>query len=322
MAPPRRAPSASPSTGHGLTGKWHGVPVWLLGGGGLVLAYFLYEHFKSSSSSSGSTSGAAPAYYSGGTGTGSGPRSGPPSSLPPPPPPTPPSNPTPKKGKCPPGYTYGSPCPGMAPTCIPPGAVYNCPEQPYKGPPVKLPPPIPAPVPQPGNTAVSTVTPQQRAAAQKSLTQAVSSLSSSSPPVVTSSGSRTTTGALAYNNLVSKGYSQEAALQAAQQIAAANSGVAPGTPQLVAGTPVTSGNVTATNNVTPASYAAAQRAAQTQAQAAAAAANIGTPEQQQIAKTAAQNPQNFGGGWTNVGNGTIRNDTTGQVLPAGTNGIW
>lgn len=261
-SPPRQAPASKGPTskGHGLTADWHGVPVWALAAGGALLAYFLYEHFKSSSSAS--ASGATPAYAFGQPGSTTG-RGGSGSQPPGQPQPVQPVN-----GKCPPGYLYRSPCQNMAKQCIPPGAIYNCPESvvkktiPYS--------PSTKSVKTPGSTAISTVTPAQSAQAQKSLAQAVQSLSTT-PKVTTESGQTTTTGQLAYQNLVSKGYTSSEAQQISEQIAAANSGVAPGTPQLVAGTPVVSGSSSATNvsaGITPAQaaqQAAAQQAAAQQA---------------------------------------------------------
>lgn len=301
MAAPPRPPRRS-AKGHGLTAQWHGIPVWLLAAGGAVFAYFLYEHFKSSSSSSSTTNPVTgtvgygsgyPGNYEGGGGYGGG--GGPYTS------PGQPSNPTPVNGQCPSGYTYlpTGPCGTSGPTCFPNGASVNCPNQPSTPPPTSVP-------KSPGSTSISTVTPTQAATAQ----QILASQPPAENPVTTSTGQQTSTSQLAYQNLTSKGYSPQAASQIAQQIAAANSGVAPGTPQLVAGTPVVSGSTSATN----------VSGAMTPAQA--AQANVGTPEQQAIAASAASNPQNFGGGWVNVGNGTIRNTSTGQVLPAGTNGIW
>jgi hypothetical protein len=232
----------------------HGVPTLAIVAGGGVLLYVLYKHFSSSSSSSSAPSSTSvPAYYPSGSSGSSGSGGG--------------------------GYGYpgGSgrlrshKAQGYKSTNC------SCPEVPYGAKTVPGPPPCYCAqvvssgtktssssktttttpkkssyiAPTRSNTAVSTVTTQQAAQAQKSLQQAVRNISTSSPAVTTSSGQKTTTGALAYNNLVSKGYSQEAALQAAQQIAAANSGVPAGTPQLVAGTPVTSGSAQATNAYTP-----------------------------------------------------------------------
>ena len=262
--PARKAPPAK--KGHGLTSEWHGIPVWGIGVAGLVVAYLLYKHFTSSSSSSSSTpsvaattgtgtgSSGSGGYSGGGSGGGWGGNGNG-------------SNPGNPGNPPVPGATWGSPCPGMPAQWIPPGAVYNCPNIPSTS--VSTVTPSTSVSTAPTTKSISTVTPAQAQAAQTAIAQAqaaqaakaaaqaqaarqsqqqsVQSLSATSPAVTTSSGQATTTGALAYHNLTSAGYSPEAALQASQLIAAASSGYAPGTPQLIAGTPVTSGSVSATN---------------------------------------------------------------------------
>jgi hypothetical protein len=218
--------------------------------------------------------------------------------------------------------------------------------------PLKVPPPpntVPV-KPPPGAKLVKTlgsiapyVPPQQPAHTSYSPPPAakqLASLKAESPVTVNGSGQESTTGIVAYHSLVNQGYTPQQAVSVAAQIAAANSGVPAGTPQLVAGVPVTAG---ASTNVNPESQAQAAQAAAASAAAQAAqnsknlvamgqtsasqlaaeqASGQVTGTQLAIAKSAASNPQNFGGGWTNVGNGTIRNNATGQILPAGTNGIW
>ena len=218
---PRQVPSRQGSAkGHGLTAQWHGIPLWLLGAGGLVFAYFLYEHFKSSSSSSSSA-----------------------------------TNPTTATTST--GYPYGYP--GGTGNNYP-----TSPGQPASPPPTPV---VTKPTTRTGSTSISTVTPTQTAQAQNALTASSTPISGGNT-VTTASGQTTTTGQLAYQNLTSKGYSPQAASQAASQIAAANSGVPTGTPQLVAGTPVTSGSVSATNTngMTPAQYAQQAAAAASQQQ--------------------------------------------------------
>lgn len=229
----------------------HGVPTLAIVAGGGVLLYVLYKHFSSSSSSSSAPSSTSvPAYYpsgsSGSSGSGGGGygylggsgrlRSHKAQGY----------KSTARKSRTAPRLSLGRHR-VIARKLLDSGTKTSSSSKTTTTTPKKS----SSIAPTRSNTAVSTVTTQQAAQAQKSLQQAVRNISTSSPAVTTSSGQKTTTGALAYNNLVSKGYSQEAALQAAQQIAAANSGVPAGTPQLVAGTPVTSGSAQATNAYTP-----------------------------------------------------------------------
>jgi hypothetical protein len=72
--PPAPPAAKKTTTGKGLSAKWHGVPVWVLAGGGGVGAFLLYKWYKnrqSADTTSGATSATAPV-ATGTTGTGSG----------------------------------------------------------------------------------------------------------------------------------------------------------------------------------------------------------------------------------------------------------
>jgi hypothetical protein len=244
---------------------------YIVGGLALVVvAYYLYKKNQAANAANatnpapttsqptpnGSGQGSQPYGGGGGDGYGGG-GYGPGGPYPPQP------GPTPYR----PGSTWGSPCPGFPPQWIPKGAIYNCPNEGSKtltSHPIATTTPTktsttstPKTVAQAAQPTVKTTAqaqpaPKQSTEAQKSLDQAVTNVTTTGTPVTTSNGQTTTTGAIAYNNLRSQGYSQEAALAAAQQIAAANSGVKAGTPQLVAGTPVIAGSSSSTSTIDPA----------------------------------------------------------------------
>ena len=202
--------------------KGHWVIVLALGGG--VIA-FLWWRSRSSSSSSATTlppyTPSAPSGSGGSGGTSSG-------------------------GQPPVTVVVKYPKPPVAPTS--PNPVPQ-PVLPLKVPP----PPNTVPVKPPpgaklvkdlGTPVYSYVPPSQPAHTSYSAppaAQQLASLSAESPVTVNGSGQESTTGTVAYNSLVNQGYTPQQAVSVAAQIAAANSGVPAGTPQLVAGVPVTAG---------------------------------------------------------------------------------
>ena len=289
----------TPSKGGVLGSKVHGVPTIAIVAGGGVAVYLLYKHFSSSSSTPSSTS--VPAYYPSGNPPGSGSGSS--------------------------GGASGYPYPGARRRQKAKKGAYkstlcSCPEVPYGARTV----PGPGPCYCAQVVGLSGQVPTSTAPKTTTSTSRTGAASTTSIPVVTQksaaagqtqlvsanqarSAGVTPAATKAYNQLTSNpawaAQPQSVVAQTAAQTAAGTGNGpnayygAPGSPSTLTTAQISSMN--ARNHVNP---------------------NLGNATQQAIAATAAQNPQNFGGGWTNVGNGTIRNNQTGQVLPAGTNGIW
>ena len=274
-----------PSKGGVLGSKFHGVPTIAIVAGGGVVVYLLYKHFSSSSSSSSSTpsSTSVPAYYpsgnppsSGGGSSGGGYGGG--------------SAPArrhkrAKSTSTHPGERFYAPCPGMPPGWYPANAMFNCPNQ------GTSPPASTSSVPPASSTSIPVVTPKSAAAGQTQLVSANQAKSVGVTPAATK----------AYNQLTSNpawgAQPQSVVAQTAAQTAAGTGNGPnayygePGSPSTLTTAQISSMN--ARNHVNP---------------------NLGNATQQQIAATAAQNPQDFGGGWTQNANGTITNQATGQTL--------
>ena len=195
--------------------------------------------------------------------------------------------------------------------------------------PHKAPQPVPPPVPHktvpvpPRTHPYVPVKPPAGAKHVQTLGTPVTSYTGPSGPIITTTTTTpqaqehttTTTGQLAYSKLSSLGYNPSAASAVATQIAAGNSGVPAGTPQLVAGIPVVAGSTApvGSNGITPQQYAAQKAAA-----AAAAAKNAapfsvpagqtyvgGNQQQYQIAQTLSVPPSSYSyqGGWLYGSNG-------------------
>ena len=208
--------------------KGHWVIVLALGGG--VIA-FLWWRSRSSSSSSATTlppyTPSAPSGSGGSGGTSSGGQ--------------PPVTVVVKYPKSPVSPTSTNPEPHPVPAVPPPPNTV-----PVKPPPgAKFVKDLGSTMPYlPSSSSQPYIPPSQPAHTSYSAppsTQQLASLKAESPVTVNGSGQESTTGVVAYNSLVNQGYTPQQAVSVAAQIAAANSGVPAGTPQLVAGVPVTAG---------------------------------------------------------------------------------
>lgn len=285
------ATKAPPSKGGVLGSKVHGVPTIAIVAGGGVVLYLLYKHFSSSSSSSTPSSTSVPAYYpsgnppsnsNGSSGGGSSGGYGPTGHR--------------TKGRkggqrrCPRGQQWveGYLCgPGYGYTqghCWTPGTMLSCGPKTSSGTSTSS-------VPAASPTSIPVVTPKSAAAGQAQLVSANQAKSAGVTPAATK----------AYNQLTSNSAwaaqpQSVVARTAAQTAAGTGNG-----PNAYYGEPGSSSTLTtaqissmnARNHVNP---------------------NLGNATQQEIAATAAQNPQDFGGGWTQNANGTITNQATGQTL--------
>lgn len=272
--PARRPPAKSAGKGI-MSSQWHGIPTIALLAGGGVAAYLLYKHFSSSSSSTSATNPTTGTAYpngypygnygsgggssgGGGSTTGTGP--------------TRPTSPPPV-----PGSLWRSPCPGMPPQWIPPGAISNCPAGPFKPWHPKEPPPVSPASP----TSIPVVTTAAAKTAQAQVNSQPSTAATTSSQAAGLGSTPSSSASQVYSQLASTpSYGSLPASTVSQIATQTAAGTGPngyyGTPSALSPAQVTS--LDATNHVTP---------------------NAGTPQQQAIASTLSvpTSGVSYQGGW-------------------------